>query len=776
MSSSKIDLIMGKYKDDYEDYIKDFETDMTIIYHAYNKINKNYICLKVIDKKQLKLGEYDFHIERLSREEKITKLCNSENTINLFRKIENDNYIIFELEYFENTLRKYIENQNMTNELFKVIVIGLGKALKTLHEKGVMHRDIKPDNIYIEIDEDNIEKSIIKLGDFGCSIFIKDNTSEQIGSILYNAPELIKQIEYDEKCDLWSLGITLFETYFGYLPYGPDATHNKVMNTIYDEQNFKFTKAKIPNLNILFKRLLTINPKERMTFNEFFEYVFSKDFMNKDIICVNNNKNYLKLHEIILKQEDVIYKETYIPESDEKEKQEEYNVNKIVSYVETGNLPDIMNYANGSTNSNKEQIFNNIIYYDENLKYLNAINKDSDYFERKTPGAFILCTSIESFRLIRNEILKQIKRDKRTLFNLITTGSKCETVINFLKENKDFENCIKKICVYCMNVQKWSILKNQYEKVHGVYNRTNDVVNFINQFSSKDIKPFPTTKLVTYNDYIDKYKDRHFSISQFYGDLTPETYQKNIEKIKLIVKEEGAANELKQKNQNQLLEGFYTFDIKKDLEKLDQLIIKEYTKNTFYGDLNKWLMNSKMNLYEPVAYFTARLMYSLNKYANKKNLYCTENKKELHRGAKLPYICLLPYERAKGKIILLSAFTSSSESDALARKWAGRDDTKTLYKTNLRFSVVFIITNFCKSNWISNGINVQQLSAYKNEKEILYQPFSFYYVRDVHIDIKNYTADIYLETIGKEEILEEKIKIGKNIQYNENKKIMEIKN
>ena len=244
----------------------------------------------------------------------------------------------------------------------------------------------------------------------------------------------------------------------------------------------------------------------------------------------------------------------------------------------------------------------------------------------------------------------------------------------------------------------------------------------------------------------------------------------------MIVKEEGAANELKQKNQNQLLEGFYTFDIKKDLEKLDQLIIKEYTKNTFYGDLNKWLMNSKMNLYEPVAYFTARLMYSLNKYANKKNLYCTENKKELHRGAKLPYICLLPYERAKGKIILLSAFTSSSESDALARKWAGRDDTKTLYKTNLRFSVVFIITNFCKSNWISNGINVQKLSAYKNEKEILYQPFSFYYVRDVHIDIKNYTADIYLETIGKEEILEEKIKIGKNIQYNENKKIMEIKN
>ena len=57
----------------------------------------------------------------------------------------------------------------------------------------------------------------------------------------------------------------------------------------------------------------------------------------------------------------------------------------------------------------------------------------------------------------------------------------------------------------------------------------------------------------------------------------------------------------------------------------------------------------------------------------------------------------------------------------------------------------------------------------------MYQPFSFYYVRDVQIDQKNYKADIYLETIGKQEILEEKIKLGKEIKYNEKEKIMEVK-
>ena len=80
-----------------------------------------------------------------------------------------------------------------------------------MQDKGIMHRDIKPGNIFIK---DENENKRIKLGDFGCSIYIKDNTSEPIGTIFYAAPEIIKNISYDEKCDLWSLGVTLFELYF----------------------------------------------------------------------------------------------------------------------------------------------------------------------------------------------------------------------------------------------------------------------------------------------------------------------------------------------------------------------------------------------------------------------------------------------------------------------------------------------------------------------------------------------------------------------------------
>ena len=208
---------------------------------------------------------------------------------------------------------------------------------------------------------------------------------------------------------------------------------------------------------------------------------------------------------------------------------------------------------------------------------------------------------------------------------------------------------------------------------------------------------------------------------------------------------------------------------------MKELIIKEYTKNTFYGDLNKWLMNSKMNSFETVAYFTARLMFSLNNYGFNNKMYYNLNKSEVRRGIKLPYSCLLPYERAKGKVILLSGFTSTSLDENQAKNFSGRNQTREQYKTRLIFSVIYIITNYCKNNWISNGVNIQKESVFKTEKEILYQPFSFYYVRDVQIDIKNYTADIYLDTIGKYEILEEKIKIGKQIKYNEKENIMEIK-
>ena len=404
------------------------------------------------------------------------------------------------------------------------------------------------------------------------------------------------------------------------------------------------------------------------------------------------------------------------------------------------------------------------------------VHKDSDFFERITPGAFILCSDMESLELIKDEVVKQYKREKKTIFNLITTGRTCDKIMEYLNKNKDLKNCIANACVFCFNLGTWSKLLNKYNNIlRGVYNIQTQVAEFIKKYSSKDIKPFPLTKLITLADYNNKYKDRHKKISEFYGNMSVEDYKKHLEEMKKLIKTEAEKNALK-KQQNVLLGGFMTFEIKNDLALLNKLIIKEYTKETFYGDLNRWLMNSKMNSYDTIAYFTSRLMYSLNNYGKENKMYYDKDNTTLRRGIKIPYSCLLPYIRAVGKVILLSSFTSTSENEITARNFSGRDVAEKQYKKNNIFSVIYIIHNNYKNNWVSNGINVQNESAYKSEKEILYQPFSFYLVKKVNIDIKNYIADIYLETVGKKEILEEKIKKGKSIEYNKSAQIMEVKN
>ena len=174
-------------------------------------------------------------------------------------------------------------------------------------------------------------------------------------------------------------------------------------------------------------------------------------------------------------------------------------------------------------------------------------------------------------------------------------------------------------------------------------------------------------------------------------------------------------------------------------------------------------------------YFTSRIMFSLNSFAIKNREHLVGNKYECFGGYKLPYTYLLQYERAKGKIIFFPNFLSTSEERKLAENYAQRYESLKLYETNLKFSVLYIITNIYSKNWVSNGIKISSVSNYKNEKEIIFQPFSFFYVRDVTIDIKNYMANIYLITIGKTEILEERIKEGKEIEYNKELNIMQIK-
>ena len=171
------------------------------LYKAENIKEHRKVSLKVYDKKKLEKGDYDYFIEQIKREEEIINLCKCENIVNIYRKIETNQYIIFEMESWDINLADFIKIYGHFRlskfDTFGKIILGVVNALKLLNNKGIMHRDIKPSNLFFIFD-----KSLVKLGGFDHAIYIKDNTSESVGTIFYAAPEIIKNLEYDEKCDL----------------------------------------------------------------------------------------------------------------------------------------------------------------------------------------------------------------------------------------------------------------------------------------------------------------------------------------------------------------------------------------------------------------------------------------------------------------------------------------------------------------------------------------------------------------------------------------------
>ena len=272
------------------------------IYDAYNNKRKEKVCLKFYNEENIEIDEEEdknIFFEQIEKEGKILKEFNSDYIIKLKDIVKyNENYIL-SLEYFETNLYNYVRNNpelisSNYIKFYKKVVISLVYALKELKGKGIIHRNIKPENIFkLESTNDSLESFNIKLANFDCAIYAKDvKNSLLIGSLRYSAPEIINKLNYDEKSDYWSLGIVLYELYFFVSPYGKNMNINKIRDIMLGKEKFIFRKSNIPTLDILFRRLLCINPDERMSLEELIEFVENDKFLEKDQIY--ENKKYTK--------------------------------------------------------------------------------------------------------------------------------------------------------------------------------------------------------------------------------------------------------------------------------------------------------------------------------------------------------------------------------------------------------------------------------------------------------------------------------------------------
>ena len=194
---------LGKYSKNYEKIFMIDHTELSKIYAAYNKIQNKECCLKSINKEKIK-KDY-FLVQKINSEIQMNTICKSKNVIELYKTFETDDYYNFEFEYYDGNLFEsiiYKYGRLHSRSILRKIILDISNALKTLNDLGIMHRDINPYNIFVENFEEDKEEVMAKLGNFCCAIFIEDNKSEPIGTIPYTAPEILKNLEYDEKCDL----------------------------------------------------------------------------------------------------------------------------------------------------------------------------------------------------------------------------------------------------------------------------------------------------------------------------------------------------------------------------------------------------------------------------------------------------------------------------------------------------------------------------------------------------------------------------------------------
>ncbi|XP_077015641.1 serine/threonine-protein kinase ULK1 isoform X1 [Tamandua tetradactyla] len=235
------------------------------------------VAVKCINKKNLAKSQ-----TLLGKEIKILKELKHENIVALYDFQEMANSVYLVMEYCNGgDLADYLHTmRTLSEDTIRLFLRQMAGAMRLLHSKGVIHRDLKPQNILLtspggrRASPNTIR---VKIADFGFARYLQSNTmaATLCGSPMYMAPEVIMSQHYDGKADLWSVGTIVYQCLTGKAPFQASSPQDL---RLYYEKN-KTLVPTIPRetsapLRQLLLSLLQRNPKDRMDFDEFFRHPF----------------------------------------------------------------------------------------------------------------------------------------------------------------------------------------------------------------------------------------------------------------------------------------------------------------------------------------------------------------------------------------------------------------------------------------------------------------------------------------------------------------------
>lgn len=192
---------------------------MAVVYKAYDNLEQRTVAVKILKDEYLANEEFK---RRFKNESKAIAVLSHNNIVRVFDVSYGDMLQYIVMEHVEGiTLKEYVQQQGKIDIREAIYFISqILRALQHAHDKGIVHRDVKPQNIMLQ------EDGTIKVTDFGIARFSRSETRTMtdgaIGSVHYISPEQAKGNITDAKTDLYAAGVILYEMLTGSLPFQSD--------------------------------------------------------------------------------------------------------------------------------------------------------------------------------------------------------------------------------------------------------------------------------------------------------------------------------------------------------------------------------------------------------------------------------------------------------------------------------------------------------------------------------------------------------------------------
>ena len=274
----------------YED-IEIIETIKDNIYTCVEKAKykDNFVAVKKIKKEQLKedikldkcieeVTEEDFkeEIDKFNRELLIMKQCYCDNSVEIYGHFDTEEYFIIVMELCDDTLFHELAKtkKGFNSKEIREILLQLNNVFRIMNEHNIAHRDIKLNNILVKYLNSEKTKFKVLLSDYGVSNqlgSISKKYKTHAGTQIIMAPEILSGKEYNNKCDLWSLGVIIYQLYTKKLPYS-GALDNEILKQIDQLGQSVLDVIKDSKLKDLLSKLLVKNPEKRISWKEYLQH------------------------------------------------------------------------------------------------------------------------------------------------------------------------------------------------------------------------------------------------------------------------------------------------------------------------------------------------------------------------------------------------------------------------------------------------------------------------------------------------------------------------